>query len=306
MPVFFSQIEHPVLLDGVLQVTHNKPLRWLDLLININPANDHETIVYEQEDGKGRAFLQATHELGSQSARLNFLLTNEDTEHTSIMCLLEEAIRKSGDWGAINLLAELNIDSPFFEAFKRVDFSLWATQRFWQIDHFNQKTGSSTFKWQVWNSSHMHAIKSLHQSLLPKIFHNVEPITRCIKLGLVCTDNQGNVKGFADLAYGPKEIWILPVIQKEVCEDSGILSGLLCALPSPGKRNIFLCLRSYLPWLEKLLLELKANSGPEQACMVRYMAIRQKVLGSLEVPEFKNGRADTGIPVAHIKSKSNL
>ncbi len=247
---------------------------------------------------------QVSHQLGSQSAQLIYLLAGEDDDLSNVTELLEEMTRASATWGAFSLMCELDTLSPFLEAFRRIDFNVWAKQRFWQLDPARITSEKSEHCWRVWNSCDINAMRALHQSLVPKIFHNLEPLTRRAMLGLVYTDAHGDLKGYVDLVYGPKGIWALPIIHPGTADDPQVISDMLACLPSPGKRPVSICVRSYQPWLDDLMQQLDATCSPEQVLMVKYMALRQKVSNALELPDLKNSRADTSLPVAHIEQKS--
>ena len=51
---------------------------------------------------------------------------------------------------------------------------------------------------------------------------------------------------------------------------------------------------------------MSAESSPEQVLMVKHLAIRQKVSNAFELRALDNGRANSGLPVAHIEQKETL
>lgn len=219
--------------------------------------------------------------------------------------MLEEMCVASGEWGAFCIMCELGAESPLFESFRRVDFNVWAKQRFWRISSESYSKKSPAFAWRLWNNGDIKAMRMLHQNLVPKIFHNLEPLSRREMLGLVYLDNQNSLKAYVDLVYGPKGIWALPIIHPDCADDPQIICDMLAALPKPGKRQISICVRSYQPWLETMLEQLSAESSLEQELMVKYLALRQKVTARLDLAELKNGRVETGLPVAHIEQNQS-
>ncbi|MCJ7695576.1 MAG: hypothetical protein MUO40_09130 [Anaerolineaceae bacterium] len=213
---------------------------------------------------------------------------------------------ETGHWGAFNLTCELESDSPFFEAFRRADFKVWAKEHFWQISSPQPNLNENKYAWRIWNSKDIRAMQSLYQTLVPSLFHSVEPLSRKTMLGMILFAPDGDLLAYADLVYGPKGIWILPIVQPQAASDPALLTSLIDALPSRRKRPVRICVRSYQPWLEDTLQRMHAESSPEYLLMVKYMALRQKVQSAHRLNPLENGQTEKGLPVAHIKRKDKL
>ncbi|MFH1446755.1 MAG: hypothetical protein ABIG43_05005, partial [Chloroflexota bacterium] len=120
---------------------------------------------------------------------------------------------------------------------------------------------------------------------------------------MVYYNAEGVLQGYADMVYGPRGIWILPIIHPTTADNPEVLLGLLSELPFPGKRPVYVCVRSYQTWLEDGLNRMEAEVSPEQVLMVKHLALKQKIYSNLEVRSLESGRADTGLPVVHFKQK---
>jgi hypothetical protein len=59
--------------------------------------------------------------------------------------------------------------------------------------------------------------------------------------------------------------------------------------------------RSYQPWIENALENLSGEAGPEQAVMVRYLAIRQRVHADLSFASLENGKPEPTAPLTPIQ-----
>lgn len=293
-------------LDSIRHLTRGNPLFLGNLLTSANPTYDLLTAVCEVEDSRTLLISQILHRIGSQSSHLAFLIADEADDVTLITALLEEMIRAAGDWSTLNILCELAFDSPFMEAFRRADFNVWVKQRIWRFDPTSFHTFGENNPWRAWHSDDIKCIRALYKNLVPRLFHNLEPLTRRSMLGLVYYQDNGTLGGYADLVYGPKGIWALPVIHPEVADEPDVLHTLLAALPSPGRRPVYICVRSYQPWLEQAMQGMNAESSPEQVLMVKHLAIHQKVSNAFELRALDNGRANSGLPVAHIEQKETL
>jgi hypothetical protein len=245
---------------------------------------------------------QATHQINSPSANLTFLIAETEHDQTALISVLERIIQICGEWGAMHLLCELELNSPYFETFRHADFKVWAKQHLWNINNQDVVEEKLKYKWHSWNKNDFKGMRILQQSIVPRIFQNLEPLMHREISGLVHTNKDGIVRGYADLVYGPKGVLVFPIIHPESAQDPKILSDMIAALPPFGKKPLAVCVRSYQPWLDELLHQMNAECGPEGALMVKYMAILQKVTNTLDIRVLENGRADTGLPVAHIKN----
>lgn len=273
-----------------------------NLLTAINPAYDVLTAVCEPDESGKRLISQIRFQIGSQSAKLGFLILDEDDEG-AITALLEEMIKTAGTWGALNVTCELESDALFYEAFRHADFNVWAKQKFWRFKRVPREYMAGKFQWRVWHSDDARAMRGLYNAVIPKLFHNLEPLSLRAMLGMVYYNAEGVLQAYADMVYGPRGIWILPIIHPTTADKPEVLLGLLSGLPFPGKRPIYMCVRSYQPWLEGVLGRMDAEVSPEQVLMVKHLAIKQKVSNKLEVRSLESGHADTGLPVVHFEQK---
>lgn len=286
--------------------TRGNPLAITNLLSTANPTQNRVTVVCDQDNQQPSLFTQAIHQIGSQSVKLSYLIADESANAENITCMLEEVVRETGHWGIFNLTCELESNSPFFEAFRRADFKVWAKEHFWQFPTTQDKPVESYFKWRIWNSEDIRAMQLLYQTLVPSLFHSVEPLSRKTMLGMILFSPNGDLLAYADLVYGRRGIWVLPIVQPQAANEPALLTSLIDALPSKRGRPVTICVRSYQPWLEDTLMRMEAECSPEYILMVKYLALRQKVQNVHRLNPLENGQTDTGIPVAHFEQKDKL
>jgi hypothetical protein len=123
-------------------------------------------------------------------------------------------------------------------------------------------------------------------------------------LGLVCYDEDGNLQAYADLVYGPVGAWVLPLIHPKTKEDiSDLLLQMVLNLPDLNHRSVYIAARSYQPWVENALENLPVAPSPEQAILVRYLTIRQRVQAEYSFAGIENGKAETTLPLAQAKTR---
>ena len=236
------------------------------------------------------------------SAHVTYLLLPENADAGDLVVLLEGLLQEAGHWGAKQVTAELETHSPLFPQFRRAGFSVLAKQRVFRTK-IPQAATESQIGWRIWNSADIHVMRRLYLTLVPPLIQPVEPLTRREMLGLICYDQHDTLQAYADLVYGPVGIWVLPLIhpQTEISIDT-LLAGMLRSLPDVNGRPVFVTARSYQPWVETGLESLGGQPGPEQAVMIHYLALRQRVGAELPFPHVENGKPEPTVPYSPIQN----
>lgn len=290
-------------LDNILLLTRGKPLSLNHLLFAIHPTDHVYTGVYEPPGDEGKCIAQIYQSPKMSSAHINFLLQPEDIDFQNLGPLLDGLVKQAGGWGAKQMIADVETDSPNFLQFRQACFSVLAKQRVFKCPSQGRADDTKEKGWRIWSSSDIPAMRWLYHTLVPPLVQPVEPLTRREMLGLVSYDEKGHLQAYADLVYGPVGIWVLPVIHPQTKEDiSDLLIKMLQALPEHNSRSIYLTSRSYQPWVEHALLDLAAEPGPEQALLVRYIALRQRAKAEFSFAPIENGNREPTLPLAPIKN----
>ncbi|MFZ3070150.1 MAG: hypothetical protein WA110_03390 [Anaerolineaceae bacterium] len=290
-------------LDHIRLVTNGNPLTWGNLLFPTAPAVNQYSAVWE-EASQPPCYARVVHQVGEPNGQLTFLVAEPESDSGAVTCLLEDLIRHSGTWGARYLLCDLPTDSAFLPAFRRADFNIWARQRLFRFIGTLPRPLSMAYAWRPWNSGDIKAMLSLYRNLVPKLFQSIEPLTRKAMLGLVLTDQKNNLLGYADLEYGMRGIWVLPFLLPEA-NDPQILLDMLASLPATFQRPVYICARSYQPWMEDVVSHLPVESGGEQALMVRYLVLQEKVPQAVQRQVFETNPSDGSVPVAQAHHNGN-
>ena len=260
------------------------------------------TGVYEPDDGSSKSVGQIYQTQELESAHLHYLLPPEGESSKCIVPLLEGLIQQAGHWGAKQVTADLNVDSEIFGCFRETGFSVLAKQCVYQCESPWQTEQKLTNRWRSWTNEDIRAIRNLHTTLVPPVIQSVEPITRGKMVGMVYCDQNGDLKGYADLVYGPAGVWVLPFLYPQNEEHPrDLLCSLLHDLRDRNGRPVYLVARSYQPWLENALLDSPAKPGPEQALLVRNLALREWVKAEFSFAKMENGKPEPTIPLAPIK-----
>ncbi len=306
-PYFLRHRRQVVCLDNSLLLTRGNPLTFTHFLFTIRPTDHHFTGVYQPDEGAEKTIAQVYQSTKMNSAHINFLLQPKSGNSQDLVITLEGLFKKACGWGAKQVVADLDIDSPYFTAFRQAGFSVLAKQKIFRCP-VPEKAHDDEQHWRIWNSADIHAMRCLYLTLVPPLVQPVEPLTRREKLGLVYYDEKGHLQAYADLVYGPKGVWIMPVIHPQVRVGiADLINQMLLALPDRNGRSVYVNARSYQPWVEHALLESShsAEPGPEQALLVRYMALRQRVKSEFAFTAIENGCREPTIPYASVKNQQN-
>lgn len=260
--------------------------------------------IYEDQAGERSALGQITKSPKLTTAQINFLLAPADSQQSDLIPLLEELIKEAGTWGAKQATAEMLPEAEYFSAFRQAGFSVFAKQRVYEFDSPKAVQGSLTPRWRIWTSDDIPAMRGLYQTLVPPLIQPVEPITRLEMLGLVHYDAAGTLQAFADLVYGPVGIWVNPFVHPQTSVDiTALLLQLVADLPDLAGRPVYLISRSYQPWIESALETSLAGRGPEQALLVRHIAIRQRVFAGRSFKAMESGNPEPTFPVTPITER---
>jgi hypothetical protein len=264
------------------------------------------TGVYQPENESSKSIGQIYQSGELESAQLNYLLPAQGEALADTVPLLEGLIYQAGTWGAKQIIADLATDSILFEYFRETGFSVLAKQRVFRCNLGWEPSDVSAVKWRLWSSEDIKDMRRLHATLVPPVIQPVEPLTRRKMLGMVYFDQDGDLKAYADLVYGPVGAWVLPFIHPQTKHHPlDLLRSLVNELPDLSGRTVYLIARSYQPWIENALIDSPANPGPEQALLVRYLAMRQRVKAEFSFGTIENGNPEPTVPLAPIRSNQD-
>lgn len=301
-PYFLRRRHEIVCLDNVLLITQGEPLSLTHFLFAIRPTDHQFTAVFEAAGHTEKGIAQVYQSAKMSSAHISYLFQPEIHDGQDLAIVLDELVKQAGHWAAKQVVADLDINSPYFAGFRQAGFSVLAKQKVFECPPIERMPANSSQPWRIWNTTDIHAMRHLYHTLVPPLVQPVEPMTRRETLGLVYYDQNDNLQAYADLVFGLAGVWIMPVIHPQVKVDiAEVLQQLLQALPNLNGRPVFMTTRSYQPWVEHALLDLSANPGPEQALLVRYMALRQKVVTEFNFAAIENGNREPTLPLAPIK-----
>jgi hypothetical protein len=208
-------------------------------------------------------------------AKLLYLAPSSQLRHPDLPELIENLSAQAGEWGAFHVLAEVDENSEAFVPLRKAGFSVYAWQRMWEIKEVTELNSYSqdgqTGKPEVWTrawSVHLAAIHSLYHQIVPPLLQPVEPQPKS-SIGWISNDG---AKCYVGVTHGVYGIVLMPLIHPEATDVGAKLAALIGNLPDRKNRPVYVCVRSYQAWLEPVLADLGAQSGPRQAVMVKHLA----------------------------------
>lgn len=250
-----------------MKYSQGNPAGPAALLSLLHPAKGSYTGVVPGEGGTPPLLGQVVHRVNERSAHLTFLMPDAAACPPQLTGLLDELIYKTGEMGALNLLAEIDESQPAFACLRQAGFSVYGWQSIWKLPSFCE-TGKG--EWIRASSLEEIPIRNLLQAIIPPLIQTAEPIQPGNFKGWFIR-REGEILAFVLVIDGPGGIYLRPAFHPAVEDVSGLICALKGHFPQNG-RSIFMGVQSYHAWLESILQELNAECVERSAMLVKYLA----------------------------------
>lgn len=267
-------------LNSALYLTRGNPVGVAAILTSLSPNHGSFTGVVRSAKRRTTLMGQVQHTPGERSARLCYLLPLSAADAAEFLDLLDTLACKAGEWGAFNLLAELEERSPLFTVLRQAGFAVYAWQCICRLVDAEGEGRAYAGGWHSARPEDEIGIRSLYQNLVPPLVQSAEALTSQRMQGFVYRQ-EGDVLGYVEVTYGPHGIYLYPLIHPAVDNMAARLKGLLVHLEPLLGRPVYLAIRSYQAWLETALADLQQEETPRQALMVKHLVNVQRVLQPL-------------------------
>lgn len=278
-------------LDTALALTRGNPVGAWAALDGLRLEYSSYLKVLRQGDNHPTLIGQMQYANGERAARMTFITPDRGLESPGMPALLESLAREAGQHGACSLLAEVDENSLAFETLRRAGFNVYAWQRVWKINE-PLSGNSPAYGWEDARDLDAMPIRSLYQALVPPLVQAADPMVERPLNGIVY-EQTGELLAYIDATYGPRGIYLQPLIHPAVDDVLHLVRSFLSGLSFHLGRPVYLSIRSYQAWLENALVELDAEHGERQALMVKHLAAHQRA------PAFaaaRNGTLDNRQP----------
>lgn len=249
----------------------------------------------DDQSGVGPILGQVTHGQGEELAHLSFIAPEALLETGSLLPFLEHIIQQVGKRGAFHLLAEVEERTAAFDNLREAGFALYVHQRIWKFS-VEDNPSSDSSQWQEISSQDSIAVRTLYNALVPALIQQVETVLSNPINGLVYYQDD-ELLAYAAIKYGQRGIWVQPFIHPETDKVPDRIDDLIQNIPHRHDRPIFLCIRSYQSWVENALEDMNTEVGPNQAVMVKHLAIAKKARSSFTLPALEGGQQEITTPL---------
>ena len=255
---------------------------------------------YRCEVNNGKPLIgQITYANGSAYARLSYLAPENGLEAVDLSALSDFMAMQVGMEGAFHVLADVDESSQVYPLLRRAGFAIYARQRIWRLDG-KAISDEDPVSWRPCRSGDVIGAHSLYCNVVPGLIQQVEPLPKRGLKGFVHFQH-GELRAFVELKYGRNGIWVQPFVHPDAESFDRHLIQLLRQLPDRRGRPLYICVRSYQSWLETAIEETGAQSGPQQAVMVRHLSVNLRVKQALPVHAINGTRTEPTAPIAQIE-----
>jgi len=296
--------QHSIYLNSSLVLTRGPMLLSGALLSSLAPGLGLVTSVSLGDGDSDHVIIgQTMHTTGNPCAQLTFLTPESNLDVDGLNPLLEDFSTQAAERGAFRLLADVDERTTAFDALRHSGFAIYARQRIWRLS--GEPVGEpKAMSWRTAEQKDLIPVRSLYNNLIPGLVQQVEPFPNERLRGLVY-NNGDELLGYVELKYGHRGIWAQPFIHPDAEEVAEHLVDLFQHLPQRHSRPVYVCIRSYQSWLETVIEDMGAESSPQQAMMVKHLAVPQKALRAYSLPAIEGGQAEITAPITRANSRVN-
>jgi hypothetical protein len=245
------------------------------LLSMLSPATGLYTYAYQATEPERQIYFgQVSYSEGNHSARMTFLAPGYALDTTLLTPLIENLVVPVAERGAMHLVAEAEDPSSALGVLRQAGFGIYARQRIWRLRSAEGEMQPGL--WRTATHRDEAAIRFLYANLVPGLVQQVETLSEGRLRGLVFYRGS-ELLAFVDIISGMSGVYAVPVVHPDAETIAEQLVRVLQHLPSWRSRPVYIAVRSYQSWMENLLYRLGADPGPQQAVMVKRMAVRRSL-----------------------------
>lgn len=282
-------------LDTVRFFTRGEPLNLRNVMQRVAVLVEQEAFIWEGEDGQS-CYGQIEKRQSRPYAQMCFVVCQEEADPLVLCRVLEPLVESAGAWQAWGVLADLPEGSPLFEGFRKAGFRIWARQKIYNLTQTKGQSVETELQWRSWNSTDISSMRVLYREIVPASVQLIEPITRKSAIGMVLTQANGNLSAYADLEYGPKGVWAQMLVDPQV-DPTDLLISLPQAIPELLGRPVYLCVRSYQPWVETALENAGYAPQEAQILLIKHLVLRSQVEQRAVKAIFESGGMEGSLPI---------
>jgi hypothetical protein len=241
---------------------------------------------------------QVVYSADDNSARITYLAPG-DYDHHGFIELLSFLTVKSGEAGAIQVLAEVDEDSLEESILFRAGFRPYAEQQIWKLSR-KQNYPQPEKTWIPISRADTGNVISLIQRSIPAQINRVESHPNPNGLRGMVHREQDKLLAAALINYGPIGILIDLILDPGLEKVNDYLTALIHHVPYHNTRDIYFRVRSYQQRIATALESQGAEIGATQKAVVKRLALHYNAKQTFRVQGFEN-QPDITTPISHTK-----
>jgi hypothetical protein len=180
--------------------------------------------------------------------------------------------REAGKHGAHSLVAEVETSSTLFETLRTARFATYARQTIWRHDPLQLNAADIKVTLETETADDQWRVLSLIASMVPPMVQQVA-VPHSDMAGLIYKKN-GRTEAYIGVSEGTQGVYLLPYMHPDVMSDAAdIIAAAIAQSQLTRKLPVYVCVRSYMSWLDNVMYALNFEQWVEQAVMVKQIAV---------------------------------
>ncbi len=259
-----------------------------------DPAT-HISAILEATSEFGHVIGQVNHPPNCKAARFSYLLADGPLPGEGLAAVVDFLSYHAGETQAVNLLAEVEENSPTFEILRRCGFSAYGIASIWQLPAITEPQPAM---WKQPLPTDEIKMRTLYQNVTPPLEQAAEPYQLNGGSYLAYRHND-EIAAWVRVHSGPLGTYLVPVVNPLASEPLSLLQGL-AGCGKNANRPLYLQVRSHQSWLNTALEEMGARASAAYVLMTKHLAASQKVGVESRVRQGAEARqAKPTVPILH-------
>lgn len=303
LPVLRRYRGQKMVLDNSLRFVFNPGLFSSSLLSVALPTSEFYTAIEPLKSEYyplllGQILVSKDH----RTARVAFLAPGELAAGPDYSELLSHLSQAACERGALQMVAEVGVDSPEEEILSQSGFRSYTEQQIWKLPR-QAPCGSGQKSWIPAIQADNGPAQTFYQRVVPAQVQRLEPPPAFPKRQGMVTWMEGKMIGIALPQFGPQGILVDLLLDPSLNSLDEYLAALVFHLPYTSTREVYLRVRNYQGGMAATLERWDAQAGDHQRVMVKRLAVHYNAQQPFLVQGFEK-QPDITTPISRSKIKN--
>ena len=303
LPLLRRYRSQKLVLDNSLRFVFNPGLFSSSLLSVVLPSSEFYTAIEPFESDHyplllGQILIGKDH----QTARVALLAPGELGAGPDYSGLISHLAQAACERGALQMVAEVGVDSPEEQILNRSGFRSYTEQQIWKLPR-RAPCGSGGKSWIPAIQADNGPVQAFYQQVVPAQIRRWEPSPVFPKRQGMVSWKEGQMIGIALPQFGPRGILVDLLLDPSLSPLDEYLAALLFHLPYSSTREVYLRVRDYQGGMASLLERWDALTGDLQRVMVKRLAVHYNAQQAFMVQGFEK-QPDITTPISRTEIKN--